>query len=70
MELIRTVTSQSAYHGSTVHVTGHSLGGMVAMSCAVRMPAVSGGHVFNAGAGKREVERLLVGAEYAVGSLV
>jgi dienelactone hydrolase len=65
VELIETVARKSEYHGHTVHVTGHSLGGMVAMSCAVRMRQVTGGHVFNSGGGKREVERLLVGDEYA-----
>jgi hypothetical protein len=68
MELIQTVMRRSDYRNHAVHVTGHSLGGMVAMSCAVRMAQITGGHVFTAGGGKREIERLMVGDEHAQSS--
>jgi hypothetical protein len=69
MELIQTVVRRSDYRNHAVYVTGHSLGGMVAMSCAVRMHEIKRGHVFNAGGGKRELERLLVGDEYGSASM-
>lgn len=47
--------------GYKVSVTGHSLGGMLAMSCFVRdrSECLDGGHVFNAGGGARELFRLI-----------
>ena len=47
------------YRKYDVYLTGHSLGGMIAMSIGVRHAFVKGGHVFNAGAGGREMLRLV-----------
>lgn len=68
IRLLQAVVMQSKYTGYTVHVTGHSLGGMIAMNVAVRCASVvSGGHVFNAGGGGREIARLcgLMGDDFA-----
>jgi hypothetical protein len=56
---VQSVVRRQKYRKYDVYLTGHSLGGMIAMSIGVRHAFVKGGHVFNAGAGGREMLRLV-----------
>lgn len=59
------IVSDCRARNLTISMTGHSLGGVLAMSIAVRPEAfnaggvILGGHVFNAGAGLREMARCM-----------
>jgi hypothetical protein len=56
---VQSVIRKTEYSGYATHVTGHSLGGMIAMSIAARHSFIRSGHVFNAGSGLREGLRML-----------
>lgn len=49
------------YPGACIHVTGHSLGGSIAMFVTAHTGLISGGHIFNPGAGFKS-EEILLGA--------
>jgi len=62
------------YPEARIHVTGHSLGGTIAMFVTVHTGLVSGGHIFNPGAGVKTEELLVSAAAFgtvaAAGALI
>lgn len=58
------------YPEARIHVTGHSLGGTIAMFVTVHTGLVSGGHIFNPGAGVKTEELLLGTVAFVLGAPV
>jgi len=56
------------YPEARIHVTGHSLGGTIAMFVTVHTGLVFGGHIFNPGAGVKTEELLLGAAAFGPGA--
>ena len=59
-ELVAEIHHSATQTGTTGHVTGHSLGGTIAMFVTVHTGLVSGGHIFNPGAGVKTEEMPLL----------